>query len=181
MKIAIGCDHIVTSIKNEVISFLICKGHSVIDCGTYDATRTHYPIYGFEVARQIAIKNAELGIVICGTGVGITNSVNKTKGARCVLARDVLTAVVAKRDYDANVIGVGGRITGLGLIEEIVNAFINTKYEGKNTDLIKTIDAQIKNDNYDIHAMDAEIQKWENGFYTDGEKQDKIPLPKTWK
>lgn len=181
MKIAIGCDHIVTPIKDEVVKFLTKKGHTVIDCGTYDLVRTHYAMYGFEVARQVVTKNAELGICICGTGVGISNSACKTKGARVCLTRDVACAVAARKYYDANIIAMGGRISGQGLIEEIVNAFINTKYDGvSNKDLIKQIDTVIKHDNYDIHQFDKEIRDWENGVYTEGQKQDKIPLPKTW-
>ena len=78
MKIAIGCDHIVTPIKDNVIKTLEKQGHTVIDCGTYDLVRTHYAMYGFEVARQVATKKADFGVVICGTGVGITNSASKT-------------------------------------------------------------------------------------------------------
>lgn len=181
MKIAIGCDHIVTPIKDQVVKFLTKQGHTVIDCGTYDLVRTHYAIYGFEVARQVTSKKADLGICICGTGVGISNSACKTKGARVCLTRDVACAVAARKYYDANIIAMGGRISGQGLIEEIVNAFINTKYDGQsNKELIHIIDSVIQNDNYDIHQFDQEIADWENGVYTDNEKQDKIPLPKTW-
>ena len=77
MTLAIGCDHIVTPIKDKLVETLKKQGHTVIDCGTYDLVRSHYTIYGFEVARLVANKKAKFGIVICGTGVGITNSANK--------------------------------------------------------------------------------------------------------
>lgn len=159
MKIAIGCDHIVTPIKDEVVKFLTNKGHQVIDCGTYDRVRTHYAIYGFEVARQVVSKQADLGVCICGTGVGISNSAQKTKGARVCLTRDVASAVAARKYYDANIIAMGGRISGQGLIEEIINAFINTQYNRSNKELLDKVNNKINNDNYDIHMFDDEIEK----------------------
>lgn len=180
MKIAIGCDHIVTPIKDEVVKFLTNKGHQVIDCGTYDRVRTHYAVYGFEVARQVVSKQADLGVCICGTGVGISNSAQKTKGARVCLTRDVASAVAARKYYDANIIAMGGRISGQGLIEEIINAFINTQYNRSNKELLDKVNNKINNDNYDIHMFDGEIEKWHQGGYCEGEKQETIPLPKTW-
>lgn len=181
MKIAIGCDHIVTSIKNEVKEYVKQLGHEVIDCGTYDDTRTHYPIYGREVAIQVAKKHADLGIVICGTGVGITNSANKTKGIRAILTRNVSTAIDARKNWNANVLGMGGRITGIGLITEIIDAFLNTEYSGKNDFLISKIDSLIKNNNYETDLLNDEINKWHNGFYCDGQQQKEVPLPKVEK
>jgi galactose-6-phosphate isomerase len=158
MKIAIGCDHIVTPMKNHMVSYLTKQGHKVVDCGTYDSTRTHYDIYGFEVARQVVTKKVDLGIVICGTGVGITNSAQKTKGARVCLTRDVEVARKSKELYDCNILGMGGNITGIGLMEAIADAFIKTKYKSGNKDLIKRIDGLIKRDNYSIHQFDKEIK-----------------------
>jgi galactose-6-phosphate isomerase len=159
MKIAIGCDHTVTRMKNEIIGFLKSKQLEVIDCGTYDDTRTHYPIYGFEVGRLVVTKQVDLGVVICGTGVGISNAVNKVKGVRAALTREVSVAVVAKQLYNANVIAIGGRVTGVGLAEEIILAFINAKYLGANKAIINAIDQQIANNNYNIHLFDNAINK----------------------
>ena len=181
MTIAIGCDHIVTPIKDKLVETLKKQGHTIIDCGTYDLVRSHYPIYGFEVARQVATKKAKFGIVICGTGVGITNSANKTYGARVCLTREVEVARIARKYYDANIIGCGGRISGLGLIEEIVNAFINTKYDGSHKNDIKKINSVLKHKNHDIKQFNCLIKKWHDGYYTEGKKQAKIALPKTWK
>ena len=159
MKIAVGCDHIVTPIKDKLIETLKKQGHTIIDCGAYDLVRTHYPMYGFEVARQVATKKAKFGVVICGTGVGITNSANKTYGARVCLTREVEVARIARQYYDANIIGCGGRISGLGLLEEIVNTFINTKYDGSHKSDIKKINSVTKRKNLNVKQFDKLIKK----------------------
>ncbi|ALD66810.1 RpiB/LacA/LacB family sugar-phosphate isomerase [Spiroplasma cantharicola] len=165
MKIAIGCDHIVTDIKDKIVEMLKLDGIEVIDCGTNDFNRTHYPIYGHKVAVNVVTKKVDLGIVICGTGVGITNSAQKVKGARVVLAKDVLTVVDAKEKYNANIVGFGGRIVGLGLMYEMITKFIEAKYLAKNDKLISQIDNMIKQENYDSRIFDKENKKWDEGFY----------------
>lgn len=177
MIIALGCDHIVTPIKNEVKKYLESKNITVIDCGTYDEVRTHYPVYGRAVGKLVATKKADLGIVICGTGVGISNSANKTKNIRAILTRNVSTAIDARKNWDANVLGMGGRITGFGLMCEIIDAFIETKYENKNVELIQKINNLIKHDNFEDSLLDKEIQDWHDGYYCDGERQEQICLP----
>lgn len=171
MIISVGCDHIVTDIKNEVIKYLESKNHMVIDCGTYDNERTHYPIYGKRVAEKVVNGEANFGIAICGTGVGITNSVNKVKGARVALVRDVETAKKSKEIYNINVLGFGGRITGIGLMQNIIDVFLETQYipSDENNEIIKELDSMIEKriENKEEEFFDEFLEKWDKGEYKD--------------
>lgn len=172
MKIAVACDHIVTDRKNYLINYLKEKGYEVVDCGTYDKERTHYAIYGKKAAEKVVSKEADLGIVLCGTGVGITVSATKVIGTRTVLARDISTVTYARKHLNANILGFGGRITGVGLMENMVDTFLNTKFEPTKEDLetINKLDSiavtkeeQFKNE----HFFDEFLEKWDRGEYHD--------------
>ena len=171
MKIAIGCDHIVTDIKDKLKEMLISKGYEVLDCGTYDFNRTHYPIYGKKVAEAVVNHEADLGLVLCGTGVGICNAAQKVKGARVALVGDVATAAYARQQLNCNVLGVGGRVSGIGMIEDIIDAFLAAKYEPnkENEIIISKIDELIdtKNGMNDDHFFDEFLEKWDRGEYHD--------------
>ena len=166
MKIAIGCDHIVTDIKNHVISYLEKKGHEIIDCGTYDVVRTHYPIYGLKVGLAVSKKEVDCGIVLCGTGVGISNAAQKVKGVRCTLVNDVQSARYAKEELNCNVLALGGRVSGIGLIEDIIDTYLECEYQNKNQDLIEKIDDLIDCEQ-DESMFDEYLEKWEKGEYHD--------------
>lgn len=166
LRIAIGCDHIVTPIKNQLRDTLISLGHDVIDFGTYDGTRTHYPIFGKRVAEAVVENNMDFGIVICGTGVGITNAAQKVKGARVALVRDLHSAKVAREQYDANIIGFGGRITGLGIMEEAVSIFANTEFKGDKA-LVEYLDSIVPESANHSEHFEEESKKWEAGEYHD--------------
>ncbi|MBA4602337.1 galactose-6-phosphate isomerase subunit LacB [Thermoactinomyces mirandus] len=169
MKISIGCDHIVTDVKDYLVNYLREKGHEVIDNGTYDKKRTHYPIFGKKTAEMVVGGKADLGIVLCGTGVGITISAAKVKGVRAALVEDVATARYAREQLNANVLGIGGQVVGIGLIEKIVDAFLETDYKqsAENDRIIAEIDSIMdgKDQLYDEHFFDEFIEKWNNGGY----------------
>lgn len=171
MKIAIGCDHIVTDIKNQMKDYLISKGHDVIDCGTYDNVRTHYPIFGRRVAEKVMSGEVERGVVICGTGVGITVSATKIKGIRSTLTRDVDVVKMARENEDINILGMGGRISGIGLMEELVETFLETDYiatpeKDKKIEYLNSLGDEVIPEEI---IFDDLLQKWDDGFYDDGE------------
>jgi galactose-6-phosphate isomerase len=96
---------------------------------------------------------------MCGTGVGITNSAQKVKGTRVCLTRDVEVARKSKELYNCNILGMGGNIVGIGLMEAIVDAFLSTRHKGGNKSTIKTIDGRISKPNYNIHQFDEKIKE----------------------
>lgn len=130
MKIAIGSDHAGFKYKEEIKNYLISKGYEVIDKGTYSEESTDYPIYARAVAEEVSQKNVDKGIVICGTGIGVSITANKVPGVRAALCTNEFMARLARQHNDANVIAVGARVIGLEHAIAIIEAFLKTQFEG---------------------------------------------------
>ena len=128
--IAIGCDHGGYALKQEVMRHLDELGLAYKDFGTYSDESCDYPIYGEAVARAIAGGECERGILICGTGIGISIAANKVKGIRCALCTDSLQAEMTRRHNDANMMALGAGITGGNLAKRMVEIFLHTEFEG---------------------------------------------------
>ncbi len=130
MKIAIGSDHAGFELKEHIKGVLSREGHLLIDEGTVNADSVDYPDFGYKVAHRVAKGEVERGILVCGTGVGMSIVANRVRGVRAALVSDLYSAVQARKHLDANVLVLGGRVTGRDLAEEIVRQWIATPFEG---------------------------------------------------
>ena len=130
MKIAIGSDHGGYLLKQDVLVWLEEHDIDFEDYGCYSRESVDYPIYGEKVARAVAAGEADFGIVICTTGIGISIAANKVKGIRCAHCTDPLSAEMTRRHNDANMLALGAGLTGTNLALRMVEVFLNTKFEG---------------------------------------------------
>lgn len=128
--IAIGSDHAGYELKVHIRKYLEEKGVEVKDVGCDSPASVDYAVYGESAAREVAEGRAEFGIVICGTGLGISMAANKTRGIRAALCTNEYMAQMARRHNDANVLALGARVVGTGLAEAIVDAFLAAQFEG---------------------------------------------------
>jgi len=146
MKIALGSDHGGLELKNTIIEYLNEKGIELKDFGTYTKDSSNYPTYGEIVAEAVATGGYELGILVCGTGLGISLAANKVKGIRAACVSDVFSAKMSRAHNDANILSLGERVVGKGLALEIVENWLNTEFEGgrhqARVDLITEIEAK---------------------------------------
>lgn len=130
MKIAVGCDHVGLELLEKIIPYLEKHRHTVIHCGTYDFNRTDYPIYAKRVAEKIYLKECDFGILICGSGIGMSISANKVHGIRAVVCSEPYSAVVSRNHNDSNVLCMGARVVGVDLAYMIIDDWLKAKYEG---------------------------------------------------
>ena len=130
MKIAVGSDHAGLELKEYLKGILIRENYEVTDYGTDSPQSVDYPDYGFKVAKDVADGKADRGILVCGTGMGMSIVANKVKGIRAALAYDTYTAVQSRKHLDANILVLGERVTGKGLAEEIMKAWLSADFEG---------------------------------------------------
>ncbi|MBC5689466.1 ribose 5-phosphate isomerase B [Mediterraneibacter sp. NSJ-55] len=130
MKIAIGNDHVALEMKLKIKEYLQEKGIAVTDVGTDSPERCDYPIYGEKVANLVAHKEADCGILICGTGVGISLSANKVNGIRACICSEPYSARLSKQHNNTNILAFGARVVGIELAKMIVDEWLNAEYEG---------------------------------------------------
>ena len=126
--VALGCDHGGYALMQEVIAYLEKHGVEYKNFGCYDESSVDYPVYAKAVANSVASGECEKGILICGTGIGISIAANKVAGIRCALCTDCFSAEATREHNNANVLAMGGRVTGPGLAIKIVDTFLNTPF-----------------------------------------------------
>lgn len=130
MKIALGADHAGFTLKDAVKSHLEELGHEVTDVGTHSTDRTDYPVWGQRTARIVAAGEADFGIIVCGSGIGISIAANKVAGARCVVCTEPYSAQMGRRHNNANMLAMGERFVGVDMALAIVDAFLAAEFEG---------------------------------------------------
>ena len=130
MRIAIGSDHGGVDQKDEVVKYLKSKGYEVIDVGTYSHDSCHYPIFGAEVAKRVAKKDCDFGIVICTSGEGICMAANKIKGVRCGIGYNDEVSRLMRQHNDANVIAFGAKFMETKDVIRRIEIFLSTEFEG---------------------------------------------------
>jgi len=130
MKIAVASDHGGFKLKEEVKAHLLERNFEVLDLGTDSEDSVDYPAFGRACGEAVVSGQADLGIVVCGTGIGISIAANKVKGVRCGLCTSVEMAQLTKQHNNANILALGGRTTETGLAMEIVDAWLDTEFEG---------------------------------------------------
>lgn len=128
MKIAIGCDHAATTLKAVVIEHLKARGFEPVDVGTHSTASCHYPVYAHAVCEKIQTGECALGILICGTGIGMSIAANKHAGIRAACCSDTFSARLTREHNDANVLCFGERVVGAGLAVDLVDAFLDAEY-----------------------------------------------------
>lgn len=129
-QIAIGCDHVGFELKTHIIEHLQSNGYSIKDFGTHSTQRTDYPLFGKAVAEAVTGGECEKGILVCGTGVGISIAANKVKGVRAVVCSEPYSALLSRQHNDTNILALGSRVVGRDLALMIVDSWLGGEFEG---------------------------------------------------
>ncbi|ASW44065.1 ribose 5-phosphate isomerase B [Clostridium isatidis] len=130
MKIALGSDHGGFELKETIKKFLLTEGYEIKDFGSNSTESCDYPDYALPVAEAVAKKEFDFGILVCGTGIGISIAANKVPGIRAALCSDTFSAHATREHNDANILTLGQRVVGEGLALDIVKTFLNTEFQG---------------------------------------------------
>jgi ribose 5-phosphate isomerase B len=144
MKLAIGNDHVCLALKKVVVFHLEARGIELLDAGTNSDERFDYPISGYKVGKWVAEGKVDGGVLLCGTGVGISLAANKVRGVRACVCSEPYTARLAKEHNNANIIAIGGRVVGEEMAKCIIDAWLDATFEGgrhqDRVDMINQID-----------------------------------------
>ncbi len=130
MRIAIACDHAAVALKDDLREWLTGEGHDVLDLGTHGTASVDYPDYGRRLAEALAAGDADRGIALCGSGIGIMIAANRNPAVRCALVHEPLSAELARSHNDANAIALGARLIGAEMARACVRAFLSTEFLG---------------------------------------------------
>ena len=130
MKLAIGSDHAGFDLKETIKKHLEERGLTVQDFGTFDKSSCHYPVFAEKVARSVASGESDRGILVCGTGIGMSMAANKVHGIRAAAVSDCFTAKATRQHNDANILCIGERTVGPGLAMMLADLFVDTEFEG---------------------------------------------------
>ncbi len=137
MKIVIGCDHAATALKETVKAHIEAAGYETVDVGTYTSDSCHYPVYAHAACEKILNGECELGILICGTGIGMSMAANKHKGIRAACCSDTFSARLTREHNDANMLCFGARVVGEGLALDLVDAFLGAEYLNNGNHVVR--------------------------------------------
>lgn len=148
MRIAIGNDHVAVELKYEIVKYLESNNHEIMDFGANSKEIADYPLYGKQVAESVASGENDFGILICGTGIGISLAANKVKGIRAAVCSEPYSSGMAKKHNNANIIAFGSRVVGTEMAKMIVEAWLTSEFEGgihqKRVDMISKIEEEGK-------------------------------------
>lgn len=141
-RFALGSDHAGYDLKNVLADHLREQGHDVVDLGAHSADRVDYPDFGAAVGRAVTDGTAELGVCVCGSGIGIAIAANKIPGARAATVHDVTSGRLAREHNDANIVCIGERLTGPQVALDTLDAFVSAEFQGgRHTDRVAKLDA----------------------------------------
>ena len=130
MRIAIASDHAALDLKAALVAWLEAAGHDVADLGPHDGASVDYPDYGYKLAASVAAGDADRGVALCGSGIGISIAVNRNPACRCALVSEPLSAQLSREHNDANVIAMGARLVGIEMAKACIDAFLTTPFGG---------------------------------------------------
>ena len=153
MKIAIGNDHSAVELKNIIVDFLKEKGIEVLNLGIDSSESCDYPVYGEKVGRAVVSGEADLGIAICGTGLGISLAANKVKGVRACVCSEPYTAKLSRMHNNSNVLAFGARVVGSELAKMITEAWLDAKFEGGRHERRVQMLMDIENRSADVRSL----------------------------